>query len=362
MKYVIVDYPHGNELSLVAINNNETVALINTWRTGELHREIYNAIIDMSTRRKGEFVNTIYFLPFTEQIKKFRKNGDVVGFSSKSSLDLQAKHWLFSEYHMDITSAENLLRHIQLTIAKQTDKGLAILDDDPIETLVTNMQTYGVHAQESTNHIIEMVGEKYFIVPAVDAEAVMTVDILCTPELWKEGYCRYCGKLYTDSAVGIYCSPSCKTRYNEQKDWPFEDRATAHKSFIKRYIDPILEERRESISGYSAELKEAKRKKLPETLIAETERELQNAQRKFDIMYNAREHYIQWQKENRQKAIEDKQNELERYIQDVKTLLDTGLPNQNRVPEWHVGQYGNHKQEFQDAWKRVLQEEEAIYK
>ena len=86
MKYVIVDYPHGNELSLVAINNNETVALINTWRTGELHREIYNAIIDMSTRRKGEFVNTIYFLPFTEQIKKFRKNGDVVVFHRKAAL------------------------------------------------------------------------------------------------------------------------------------------------------------------------------------------------------------------------------------------------------------------------------------
>lgn len=355
-RYVIVDYPYKKHLSLVELNGKVIQNTIKTWQAGILHREVYNAIVKVSARCKGEFVKNQYLVPMN------KKNKGSLQLTPITANQLKDKHWIFSAFEMDSTQVENLFWHIYFQLQKQTDRELSVLDDNPLENLVLTMQTCGGNSEAAENHVIKVNSEKYFIFPATFIEDLITIDILMAADLVGERFCRYCGKLYTDSKAGIYCSPSCNSRYIEQKDWPFEDRASVYNDFVKNYIRPAIEEKRAAVSGYREELNAAKKGNLTATVVTEIKNNLEIAQREFDIVYSARERFLAWQNGDREKIIQEKEQELEKYIHQRREALSAGLLNEDTIPEWHIGLYGNHSQELHEIWNKILHEEEAKYK
>ena len=324
MEYVVIDFPEAGDLSLVEIEEGKTTKLLKKWKPGTLHQEVYNTIVSMSSRHKGDLMPELFLIPL-HQIQEDK---------------LQAGHWLFLQYHTTIQQAKEIFWNIRDYSASCSDPELSRC----IEIDLASKRGKCIQVGETT----------YYGYKVKTAEDVVSVDIRCTPNMQAERFCRYCGRLFTKSKTGVYCSASCNSRFVEQNNWPYENRITTYKDFYDNNISPQLEEKRMLVSGYKKELDEAKRKGMTESVYVQ---QLKKAQQEFRRYYNAAEKWMEWQQREKEKIIEAVEKGRTEYIEKIKKLSSENRLEEDRPPEWHVGVLDSQTDKMWAAWNTYLHQE-----
>lgn len=341
MMYVMVDYPEG-KLSLAEIKEGIIIRMLKSWTAGTLHRDVYNAIVSVSSLRKGDLVPGLYLLPLYQ---KERKQDDI-HLKRVDDDTLRGTHWLFQQFGTTVEQADAISWLIPCYIA-------CCLDFELAKYASANMPDY----EELMGVYIRIDKKEYYVYPVSDAKTVVDIDIRYTPNFQFERFCKYCGKLYTKSKTGVYCSASCNARFIEQKDWPYENRVTTYEDFYSNNIQPLLEEKRANVSGYSKEMNEAKRKGMTESVVKNYAQQLEAAKKEYNRYNKAAEQWLEWKQREKEKIIQKVEKERTECKRILSRLVAENRLEKERPPDWHVGYLDSQSEKMWAAWNTYLCEE-----